>query len=118
MNEKIVLKAYELNKELTNDERYINVVRFEKEMEEDEEVIKLSYKKDVANANYNDTLRHFSEDSKEAKKAQKELYLAKKELEEHPKVKRYLKALQELRMLLDEVNNILFKDLNLDLCKK
>ena len=118
MDELTINKAYELKKTLEKDERYLLLIQAEKEMEDDEEVCLLSYKKDLANARYNDILRHFSSDSKEAKAAQKELFEAKKELESHPKVIAYLKAYSTYRMLLEEVNNILFKDLNSDLCPK
>ena len=118
MDELTIRKAYELKEILQNDERYLLLLQKEKEMEEDEEVCLLSYKKDVANAKYNDVLRYYSNDSKEAKEAQKELYEAKKELESHPKVIAYLKAYSELRKLLEEVNNILFKYLNTNICPK
>ena len=118
MEEKTLRKAYELNELLKNDERYISLLEKEELMEKDEEVCLLSYKKDLANSKYNDVLRHFSNDSIEAKKAQKELFEAKKELESHPKVVAYLKAYSEVRILLEEINNILFKDLNTNLCPK
>ena len=43
-------------------------------MENDEEVIKLAYAKDMASVNYDDSIRHFGENSNEAKAAQKQLY--------------------------------------------
>ena len=118
MEEKTLQKAYELKELLNNDERYLLLLEKERDMENDEEVCLLSYKKDLANNNYNDVLRHFTSDSKEAKKAQKELFEAKKALDSHPKVIAYLKAYSEVRILLEEINNILFKDLNSNLCPK
>ena len=118
MEELTIKKAYELKQSLEKDERYLLLIKLEKEMEEDEEVCLLSYKKDVANTKYNDVLRHYSVDSKEAKEAQKELYEAKEELDSHPKVVAYLKALSSFRTLLEEINNILFKEYNTDLCPK
>lgn len=118
MEEKTLNKAYELKESIIKDERYLNLLKKEKEMEEDEEVERLSYLKDQANNEYNDILRFFKPESNEAKNAQKKLYETKKELESHPKVIAYLKAYQELRQLLEEVNDILFKDFNTNLCSK
>ncbi len=58
-------------------------------MENDPEVIKLSLIFQNAQENYNFALKHFKEDSEEVKKAQKSLYEAKKNLDEHPLVKEY-----------------------------
>ena len=117
MRNETYLALMNLKDELKNDSRIINLLNLEKNMEEDEEVILLTYKKDQANDYYNDMLRLFKEDSKEVKSAQEYLYLAKKKLEEHPKVREYLKAYQEVRMLLSEVSDILFSDFTLKLCK-
>lgn len=108
----IIKAASELKETILQDERYLSLLQKEKRMQEDEEVIRLAYKKDIKENEYNDALRHFSKDSKEVKKAQKEFYLAKKELESHPIVIDYLKAYQEVRLLLENVNEILFKDLS------
>ena len=118
MNEKTYQSAYELHELIVNDERYIALNRLEKEMEEDDEVCALSYKKDLANDKYNDMVRLFGSDSKEASKALKELYEAKKNLDTHPKVVAYINAFKVIRHLFDEINEILFKDISEDLCPK
>lgn len=105
--------SYELKDLLTNDERIILLNELDKKMNEDEEVIRLAYLKDVAVTNYNDALRHFSKDDLNVKKAQKELYFRKKELDEHPLVKKYLKAYSEVRDLYFAINDILFDGLSI-----
>ena len=116
MEELTLNKAYELRDEIMNDSRYLLLLKLEKEMENDDEVCALSYKKDVANNNYNDMLKIFPLESEEVKKAQKELYEAKKTLESHPKVREYLKAYQEVRILFDEINKIIFEGYDENLC--
>ena len=116
MEELTLKKAYELKESILKDERYLLLLEKEKEMEEDEEVERLSYLKDVANQEYNDILRFFDKESKEAKDAQKKLYDTKRELENHPKVIAYLHAYSIVRNLLDKVNEILFKEFNNNLC--
>ena len=118
MTKDILDKVLELDESLKNDPRIIALNKAEKEMMEDEEVMRLSYRKDLANDKYNEMKKYFSEESKEVGDSLKAFYEAKKELESHPKVKNYLKAFQEVRLLLDEINNILFGDFNISLCKK
>ena len=77
-----------------------------------------SFKKDLATSEYNDILKYFKEDSLEAKEKRRLLYLAKKELEEHPKVRKYLEKYSEVRKILEEVNHILFDDFTTNLCPK
>ena len=114
----IYSKTAKLKELLENDERVILLNKLEKQMDENEEVIALAYKKDMASVKYSEILNHFSEDSKEAKNALKELHLAKKELDSHPVVKQYLAAYKEVRLLYEEINNILFGNFNSNLCPK
>ncbi len=118
MTEEILKKAIELEESLKNDPRVILLNKLEEEMSNDEDVMRLSYIKDVKNDKYNEMKKYFNDDSEEVANSLKEFYEAKKELESHPKVKAYLKAYQEVRMLLDEINRILFEDYNSSLCKR
>ena len=110
MNEKIYNLAKELNTLLNNDPRFVKLGELEKKMENDEEVISLAYQKDKASLEYSDILKYYKEDSKEAKEKRNLLIEAKTNLETHPVVKEYNRAYAEVRMLLLEVNRILFKD--------
>ena len=118
MEELTLNKAYELHDEIMKDPRYLHLLKVEKEMEEDEEVCALSYRKDMANDKYNDMLKLFPLESNEVKKAQKELYEAKKALDSHPKVVAYLKAYQVVRELFDQINQIIFEGYEDNLCPK
>lgn len=118
MDNHIYELSLDLKKSLDNDPRIIKLNELEKKMNEDKEVMALAYAKDVASSEYSDILNHYSQDSETAKKYQKKLYAAKKALDEHPLVQEYLKAYVEVRNLYSEINAILFKDLNPELCPK
>ena len=118
MRKEIYKLTLELKELIDNDPRLSKLNSLEKRMNDDEEVMSLAYKKDMAAVRYSDTLNHFSEDSKEAKEALKELHLSKKNLDENPLVREYLNAYKEVRNLYLDINNILFSDLNAELCPK
>ena len=110
--------ASELKEMLDNDERIIRLNKLEKELNNNEEVMALSYQKDVAVSAYSDALNHYAQDSEELKKIQHDLHLKKEALDNHPLVRDYLKAYSEVRDLYFQVNEILFKDLSLYLKEK
>lgn len=118
MKQNIYLQAEQLKENIANDPRMIHLLELEKKMNENEEVMALAYKKDMAAVNYSDVLNHFSEDSEEAKKALKELHEAKLNLDQHPLVREYLNAYKEVRELYDEINEILFSNFAANLCPK
>ena len=107
--------SYELKDLLSQDERVVLLDKLEKEMNANEEVMALAYQKDLAINNLSDAINHFGENSEEAKKAQHELFLKKEALDNHPLVREYLKAYQEVRELYFNLNDILFSNLNLHL---
>lgn len=109
----IYLLAGELKDLLDNDERLIRLNKLENELNNNEEVMALSYQKDLAVSAYSDALNHFANDSEEIKQYQHELFLKKEALDNHPLVKSYLKAYSEVRDLYFQINEILFNDLSL-----
>ena len=109
----IYLLAGELKDLLDNDARIIRLNKLENELNNNEEVMALSYQKDLAVSAYSDALNHFANDSKEIKQYQHELFLKKEALDNHPLVKEYLKAYSEVRDLYFQINEILFNDLSL-----
>ncbi len=109
----IYLLAGELKDLLDNDERIIRLNKLENELNNNEEVMALSYQKDLAVSSYSDALNHFANNSEEMKKYQHDLFLKKEALDNHPLVKEYLKAYSEVRDLYFQVNEILFNDVSL-----
>ena len=103
---------------LDNDERIIRLNKLENELNTNEEVMALSYQKDLAVSSYSDALNHFANNSPEIKQYQRELFRKKEALDNHPLVKEYLKAFSEVRDLYFQINEILFNDLSLHLKEK
>ena len=77
-------------------------------MNADKEVMLLAYKKDMASVEFDDALKHFGENSNEAKEALKKLHEAKYNLDSHPVVKEYNNAYKEVRLLYEHVSKELF----------
>lgn len=103
-------RAYELKELMNEDPRFIRLLKAEKAMENNEEVMALSYNKDLKETFLSDALKHFDSHSEEVKKARLELYRASERLDAHPLVKEYLKAYKEVEQVLEEINDILLKD--------
>ena len=102
--------AYELKALLENDSRIILLNELEKDMEKDEEVMALSYNKDLKESYLDDAIKHFGKNSIEVRKANVEYFRAATKLNENEKVKKYLKIYSEVESLYKEINDILFND--------
>ena len=116
MDEKILTLTYQLKTALDNDERIVLLNKLEKEMNSNEEVMALSYRKDMALDRYNEMCKYFKDDSEEVIKARRLLAEAKKELESHPLVRDYLSIYQQVRLLYEHINETLFSYLNKNMC--
>ncbi len=116
MDEKILSLTYQLKTALENDERIALLNKLEQKMSSNEEVMALSYRKDMALDRYNEMCKFFKDDSEEVIKARKLLAEAKKELESHPLVREYLSAYQKVRVLYEHINETLFSYLNKNMC--
>lgn len=110
MDEKLYELTSELKKMMLNDQRFILLNKLETEISNNEEIMALSYKKDVAATTYSDLLKIYKEDAKEVESARKALYEAKLALDSHPLIVEYNKAYKEVRKVLDNINNIIFTD--------
>lgn len=108
MNEILENKVQALKEEIHNSEEYKKLVELNKLIESNEEVMKLAYLKDMASVKYEDSLKHFKEDSIEVKEAQKELHKAKLNLDNHPLVKQYNEQFLIVRGIYDNINKELF----------
>lgn len=97
-----------LKEAINNDPRVLKLNELNKKLDNDDEVMKLAYKKDMASVSYEDALKHFGKDSKEASDAQKRLYEAKLNLDNNELVKEYNHAYKEVRELYNLINKELF----------
>lgn len=112
MASNIYFLASELKELLDNDERIVRLNELEKKLNESEEVMALSYQKDIAVSNYSDALNHYANDSEGIKKFQHDLFVKKEALDNHPIVKDYLNAYAAVRDLYFQINEILFGNLS------
>ena len=110
MDETILNSTYELKDALENSNEVKRLKEAEKNMELSEEVMALSYRFSNAQTEYNDILKIYKEDAKEAKEFQHKLYIAKKELDEHPLVKEYLSAFSEVRKIYENIEHEILGD--------
>ena len=109
MNKELLDSLFLLKESLENDSRVLRLNELDKQINENEEIMKLAYKKDMALLSYEDCLKHFKEDSKEVKEAQKALYEAKLSLDKHPLVIEYNNAYKLVRELYNKINEVLFR---------
>ena len=116
MDETLFSLTQQLKTAIDNDPRIIHLNEVEKKMNDSEDVMKLSYKKDMALNRYNELAKYFADDSEELINARRLLSEAKKELESHPLVREYLSAYQKVRLLYEQINETLFSYLNKDMC--
>ena len=108
MNEELLNQISILKENIVNSDEYRNLLKAEKEMEQSNEVMILSYKKDMAIVDYEDTLKHYSRNSIEVLKAEKILSETAYNLNQHPLVKSYKENLDKLNQLYEEIDKIIF----------
>ncbi len=115
MDDKIYLKANEINEELNKSEDVILLNKLEKEMNDSYEVFCLSKKKDECLEKYLANKDMYGEDDELTVSSLKELSAAKEELQSHHLVKSYLEVYSKVRDLYLEIDDILlssFKKVN------
>ena len=109
MNSELMCKCLDLNDKLKDSTEYKELVKAEKDMQEDEQVCLLSYKKDMRILDLEDAMKHYKENSIEVLKAQKALSEATYELNNNELVKIYKEKLETLNELYKKIEDILFK---------
>ena len=112
MNQSLLEKVTALKQEINNSPEVQELNRLNSLLENDEEVMKLCYRKDCAVTNYEDALKHFGENSDEAIKAQKELHQAKLALDSNELVKKYNEQFKIVRKIYDKINEEIFNPFN------
>lgn len=112
MNEKLLNLTTELKAEIESSPEVKELERLNKLLNEDECVMKLVYKKDMAGIKYEDSCRYFGEKSDEARLAQKALHQAKLELDQNELVKKYNEQYKKVRQIYDKINEEIFNPFN------
>lgn len=118
MNEALYKELYELRDLMKNDPRFLAFQELDKKLNENEEVMKLAYQKEMAIVEYEDALNHYGKNSVELQKAQQNLAKCKLNLDNHPLVKEYYLALQKVREMDRKIDQELFHDFQLKEEKK
>ena len=112
MNQNLFEKASKLKEEIEASDEVKELERLNKLLNEDEEVMKLCYRKDVSATKYEDAIRYFGENFKEAEEAQKALYQAKLEFDNNDLVKAYNEQYKKVRKIYDKINEEIFNPFN------
>ena len=112
MNQNLLEKASEIKQEIESLPEVVELKRLDKLLSEDEEVMKLCYRKDVAATKFEDAVRYFGKESDEATKAQKALYQAELELDQNELVKQYNEQYKKVRKIYDKINEEIFNPFN------
>lgn len=112
MNENILKKVSLLKEEIEKCPEVVELEKLNKLLNENEEVMKLCYKKDVCITNYEDALNYFGENSNEAIKAQKDLYQAKLALDKNELVQKYNEQYKKVRKIYAKINEEIFNPFN------
>ena len=112
MNQILLDKASKLKEELDNLPEVKELERLNKLLNENEDVMRLAYKKDMCTTKYEDAIGYFGQDSNEAIEAQKCLHLAKLELDKHELVLAYNKQYKIVREIYDKINKEIFDPFN------
>ena len=108
MNIELINSLTKLKEAINNDPRVLKLNELDNKLNNDEEVMRLSYKKDMASVSYEDALKHFPENSKEVRDAQRRLHEAKLNLDNNELVKKYNQAYKEVRLMYEMINESLF----------
>ena len=112
MNQKLAEKALELKEGINSLPEVIELERLNKLLNENEEVMKLCYCKDICATKYEDAVKYFGLESDEARGAQKALYQAKLELDSNELVKEYNAQYKLVRKIYDKINEEIFNPFN------
>ncbi|MCQ2793389.1 MAG: YlbF family regulator [Bacilli bacterium] len=109
MTESLLVKLNNLKDEISKDDRVIFLNHLEDRINNEDDVLKLAYDKDMKAMAYEDSLKHFGENSIEAMNAQKALYESKKKLDMHPSVVQYNEAYKKVKEMYNQINEVLFR---------
>ncbi len=113
MNNSLYEEVYKLRDQMKSDPRFLALKEMDEKLNNNEEVMKLAYQKEMAIVEYEDALNHYGKNSAELQKAQQNLAKCKLNLDNHPFVKEYYLVLQKVREMDRKVNEKLFDDFNM-----
>lgn len=118
MEENILHAAYQLMDALKEDPRVVKLNDLEEQLNNNDEAKILSYKMDMASVEYSDALKHFLNKSEEIKPYIKALQDSKIKLNELDIVKEYNKAYKDVKDLINKINDEIFNEFRIPLTFK
>lgn len=104
MNEIVSEIAYKLRDKIKDSNEYKELKKYELELENNEDIQMLAYKKEMLIVNLEDTLKYKDKNSVEVLMIQKQINECLMEINSFGIVKKYNKALNEYNALLDKIN--------------
>ncbi|MCD8195244.1 MAG: YlbF family regulator [Coprobacillus sp.] len=115
MEKELYELTYALKDDLNNSSTYQKLLKLEKEVNESEEVKRLSKEMNEASELYNSLVNIEGEAQKEA---QRKFSETKARLYNYPLVKEYNETLKEYRELLNKINEEIISPLRINTCQK
>lgn len=113
MDSELLFKLNELRELIENTNEYKELLLAEEKMSTNEEVMLLAYKKDMALVEYEDSLKHYSKNSKEVLFLSENLAKAVYNLNNHEDVLNYKNKLDQLNLLYSEIEEVILKGIKL-----
>ncbi|HKL73218.1 MAG TPA: YlbF family regulator [Candidatus Onthovivens sp.] len=108
MNLKVLEALNELNEAISNSDCYSKLLSCNKIVEENDNIMRKSYQKDMKIVEYEDTLKSFGKNSKEVFKVKKELGEIVYELNKIKEVEDYNKAFKEFKEIYEYIDKEIF----------
>lgn len=112
MEQELIIKLLDLNSEIVKTKEYIDFKNKENELINNDQVAILSYKKDMAILNYEDTIKHFKKGTKEEMLSFKNMNHCIDLLNNNEVVKSYNEALIKLNLLMSDIEDKIFEGID------
>ncbi|MFA6756023.1 MAG: YlbF family regulator [Bacilli bacterium] len=108
METNLYFALMKLKDSIRNSDEYKSMLDLDKKLNQNEEVMKLAYLKDLKIMDYEDNLKHYSKNSKEVLTSQKEIKVIMDKINEVEIVKQYNKSYNEINDIYLYINKELF----------
>lgn len=108
----------ELNAAIKKSRVYKKLNYYESKINSDKKVLCLVNNKNLMVSKYNDYIKYNDNNSETALKLMNNISKAKEDLYKNKYVKKYLYYYKKYKAIIDEINKILFKDFQVNLCTK
>lgn len=108
MDSELLIKCSLLNELIHDSNEYKEYIEMENKINNNEELMRLAYKKDLIIMDYEDAINHYGRNSKEVLSINIKLKEVMDEINKIEDVKIYYEKLNNLNKLYEEIDNKLF----------